>query len=489
MTHQKRIAICISGQVRTASEKLKEIAKQAEAVNADVFISVWEERGGKTFESGPRHLSILRVFGGKMAMFFPKTWCYGFETEFPDWRIIMPDRPSVTHSEIQEIFPEAVVEIEADRPELDLPAEKNSLRMLYKIFRCNQLKKEHEKAQDFTYDRVIRVRPDMLVDFQRLITPDLQKNELLASLRRGHSLHDKYWAGSSDTDNIMADLYEYATENRISSWKGIHQELTDYVAARGIIPIGAPSTLSDFREFGKYTEEEQCGIIKRFKKLLENNAETEKKESDPAFRALAKMVFTQASEYICAPTPKRPDPALAAQMESCLSADEPTENARLLLPIVSLAFACDQRASPEDRAKLAFCVLMDDALTWKPWLGFRARHIVEILPECGAELVPLIAEPNQSTLFSSGSDVIQPLLSLWAQQVAAFNTAAIHEAQEAMFRSFLNDQKVRAAVYNFLKEEGRFKELLAFANLVFDLNPAQKNAKVFLSHVERLIAK
>jgi len=125
-----RIAICISGQIRSSDERLLEIQREAEEIGADIFISVWENRGGKTFDSGHRTLSLFRIFEPRFAFFFPQVWSDGFRDLFPDWKSILPNRGQVTKIGLEKIFPNSVIEIEPDIPDLDLPGEINSLRML-----------------------------------------------------------------------------------------------------------------------------------------------------------------------------------------------------------------------------------------------------------------------------------------------------------------------------------------------------------------------
>lgn len=487
MTNSNRIAVCISGQIRTSNEKLKEISKKATEVGADVFISVWKERAGKTVESGPRHISILRIFGGKVALFFPRDWIYQFETLFPDWKDILPSRRPVTEAELLEIFPTAIVEIEDDRPELDLPEEKNSLRMLYKIFRCNLLKKSQEETQGFKYDRVIRVRPDMLVDFSVLAKPDLNKNDLLVLLRRGNSVHDKYWAGSSETDNTMAGLYEYSLEYRLGSWKGIHEELAGYVAMQGFNLIWAQATISDFVEFGGYVPEEKCSIANRFIEKLEDKNLAARADIHPTALTIATSILQNARGYSCFETSILPDLAVVAQLEALLEDSNKFDKNWSLLPVVTLAFACDLRFATQERANFAYHVLLDDALTWTSWLGFRIQNIVQILPECGTELLPLLSDSDRLPNLESRGDLSTRLAGLWEQRWAEIDQDRILKGHSDISTAFLKSGTARAAIHEYLSKKNRSEELLTFVRLLVERFPKQKNIKVLLTQTERLL--
>jgi len=485
MTNSSRIAVCISGQIRTSNEKLREISKKADQVGADVFISVWKQRAGKTIESGPRHISILRLFGGVVAMFFPKNWMYQFETMFRDWKNILPDKRPVTKAELLEIFPGAIVEVENDRPELDLPEEKNSLRMLYKISRCNLLKKNQEKLKGYKYDRVIRVRPDMLVDFNVLTKPELEEQDLLVLPRRGNSLHDKYWSGSSETDNTMADLYEYSLKHRVSSWKGIHQELTDYVAKKGFNLIWAQATISDFVAFGDYEPDEKCGIASRFIEILRDENQVDQSGIHPTVLKIVTSLLQNARDYSCFETSIQPDVEVVAQLETLLKESNRFDQNWSLLPVVTLAFACDSRFTPHERALFAWRVLLDDALTWKSWLGFRIQNIVQLLPDRGAELLPFVTDPNNAPDLDSGQDIAKRLANLWERRWKEFDRASFLQCHAEISNAFFKSRDVRSAIYDHLWEKNRQEELIAFARLLVEKFPEQKNTKVLLAKTER----
>ncbi len=474
MTSPKPVAICISGQVRTSSEKLLEIAAQAEKIGADVFISVWDMRGGKTIESGPRHIAIQRMFGGDLSIFLPRGLFFKFEDFCPNWQDILPARPPVTVPELEAAFPGAMAEVEPDRPDLDLPAEKNSLRMLYKIHRCNQLKRAHEAENGFRYERVIRVRPDMLVDFEKLATAPLGPKDLAVNLRRGESLHDKYWAGSSETDDLMADLFTYATTHRLADWQGIHEELTTYIRAQGLTPVGVPCTLSDFVDFGEYTKAERCEMAAKFGQLLA--------ESGVASReALMVDMLEKARAFVCAGAPISLPPESLPALQAQIAAPPPAQlDPWQLLPVLSLAAACDLAIPPDIRARLAYHVLLDDALNWKAWFRFRTLHMVNLLPERGAELVGLLTAPVAPP---PEGDI---LLGLWAKRLGVSSADDIKTAQDELAGFVLGSRQVRFSIHDYLKAEGRMQELLTYAQMVAKQFPDQRNVEVFLAMVTRL---
>ena len=494
MTNQQRIAVCISGQIRSSAEKLKEIAEKAREVDADVFISVWKERGGKTIESGPKHISFVRLFGGKFANFFPRNWIMQFHTEFPNWRDFIPAKSQVTEAELLDIFPDAFVEIEADKPELDLENEKNSLRMLYKIHRCNLLKKKYEKDHGFEYDRVIRVRPDMLIDFKSLTEPELEDSELLIFLRRENSVHDKYWAGSSDTDNIMADMYEYSLDNRISTWAGIHNELTEYIALKDINVVKANSTLTDFTEFGGYSNSERKQITENFLEHLDNYDYLHENEDEIEFFELASKIVRAAAEGATADghqsrTPIKLDFAIFEKLEARLETAHVLDRAWILLPITTYSLACNPDLPAHDRAILAFSAMMDDALAWKAWLGYRAHNTVELMPEKGTELVPLLAKTDTLLDLNPQSDIATRLMLLENRFRQKYTDSETLQAQQEISHRFLMNRDNRIAIFNYLRDNKKPDELLAFAEMLHKKYPEQNNVGVMLAQAKNAVAE
>ncbi len=491
MSNQKRIAICISGQVRTSNEKLMEISQKAREIGADVFISVWKDRGGKTIEAGTPHVTFERIFGGEMASFFPKNWVNNFKKMFPFWRDILPTYDAITESELLEIFPDAVVEIEDDRPELDLPREKNSLRMLYKIHRCNRLKKQHEKLLGYKYDLVIRVRPDMLIKFQDFANFEVDQNDLLIFLMRGDNniAHDKYWAGNSDVDDKMAAFYDFAKENRIQKWEGIHAELTNYIQICGFNQIDFRCVISDFKIFGAYSDDEKCEIIRNFVAHMEDSRKLRPKVYSAEYEKITLDVLRNATDLICHRNPTLPNGAVIDYLEVLLNDNQQQDNGRSLLPIISLAFACNPKTPPSDRAKLALKILLNDALTWKIWLGYRTHNIVKLMPHCGAELLPLFNNIDDITDAPASEKTTARLLTLWQRHEALFDEPTLSRAKADLWHAFLQPTEIRTSLLNFFKDNNRLDEMLLFAEALAQEFPEQKNVGVILAQTQKYVAE
>ena len=90
----------------------------------------------------------------------------------------------------------------------------NSMGMYYKILKCNELKCEYEKENNFEYDIVIRARVDFL--WHNYVTiDDLKniKNNIILSINDDYIMssnimtNDKFFAGSSKNMNKFCNLF------------------------------------------------------------------------------------------------------------------------------------------------------------------------------------------------------------------------------------------------------------------------------------------
>lgn len=236
----KSIAICISGQIRTPISELKKLAAEAEACSADVFVSVWTEIGQKTFEGAVGPKNIRRIVGRDTAKILPENWMGRMKGIFPDFHKFFPENTRVTKAALQAIFDGAVVEVEDDSPQFDFAQnDSNSLRMLYKIWRANQLKKQAEKLRGKRYDVVVRIRPDMLLAGSALTSLDLASESILV---QGHAnrnreyINDTVWVTSSENDDRLSALYHKCATVEDTGWRGIHRELFAVVASERLKP-------------------------------------------------------------------------------------------------------------------------------------------------------------------------------------------------------------------------------------------------------------
>jgi hypothetical protein len=234
-----KIAFCVSGQIRGPKSMLRDIAELAEKVGADVFLSVWEERGRKTFSGATGSYQLSRLMGVVPALMLPHAFYNRMHDIFPDIDRRLAAITEDVRDELAEIFPDAVTDIEAPIPDLDLETEgndTNSLRMLYKIWRCNRLKRDTEAARGQRYETVARFRPDVLPDVEAYRRMDVGPNHAAFPGRdhAGGRLSDVLWICDSPTDDYLSSLFGTAAQAPQRRWRTIHRELHAHAVAGGL---------------------------------------------------------------------------------------------------------------------------------------------------------------------------------------------------------------------------------------------------------------
>ncbi len=273
----KRIAVLISGQVRSDNGDLEKISRLCKQVDADVYICVWRKRGAKGFGGGQGLLQLSRVFGTRLAALMPRNWIgANMRKVFPKSDHIFPDLGALTHQQLAEIFPGATTELVEEKPDMSIPyMDSNSLRMLYMINKCNGLKRQAEIHGSFRYDIVIRHRPDVRLDYPKAIAEFERTGKVVfpkGNANNPKQLHDIYWAGSSKQDDTLSGLYHRALETRVEGWGGIHHELLDWTITHNIDLETYGCVLSGINDASFQDQQTQEKVAGNFVMAVENRA-------------------------------------------------------------------------------------------------------------------------------------------------------------------------------------------------------------------------
>tara|TARA_R110002124_G_scaffold35633_19_gene115767 strand:+ start:4379 stop:6034 length:1656 start_codon:yes stop_codon:yes gene_type:complete len=232
-------AVCISGQIRSETEGLLELAESVAQLDADIFVSVWKDRGAKVFGGATGRGHMIRMFGPIFGHCFPRSWLgVAVHKVFPDPARIFSTRGYVGKEDFAD-FPEGTeVEIESETFDLSFPySDSNSLRMLYKIRQANRMKTESEYRRGVIYEKVIRIRPDILLDPVALKSCQVDDKTVFIHGSGNDDprwIQDQYWLASSRGDDKIAELYDRALAMRESGWSGIHYELGDAIERAGL---------------------------------------------------------------------------------------------------------------------------------------------------------------------------------------------------------------------------------------------------------------
>lgn len=252
----RKVAICISGQLRGDEAHLRRVAALAEEVGADVYISVWEKCGRTTLSGAQNVTQKTRIFGEAVAAMMPAGELTQMFSEVERLYSALPAEDAGPI--LRRVFPGAVIETEPETIELSIMTtqpDRNSMRMLYKIWRCNRLKRKGETERGVRYDWVIRMRPDTLPSTRLFLS--LKSWEGMAvfprSDRRPGWLHDIFWICTSSIDDKLASLFARTITSGIEEWRGIHNELWSWTERLGIamridVAFVSPSDFSNPRE-------------------------------------------------------------------------------------------------------------------------------------------------------------------------------------------------------------------------------------------------
>lgn len=232
------LCICVSGQIRdnnhSAFAALQSLVSQLHSAGHEtqLIFSVWSEVSRKL--DGVINLKQLRkIFVADLVNLIPPTW-YGRNL----WKKLPAVYQYITENEernagefVQRYFPDAIVDVEdGDLMHLAFDQEvsdNNSIKMLYKIWRANEIKKGVERRRNKKFDFVVRVRPD----FSLLkISLDLPPGALaIPKAKANHStLEDTFAMGSSTALDYYSELFAKSISSEVR-WRGIHSMLSDHL--------------------------------------------------------------------------------------------------------------------------------------------------------------------------------------------------------------------------------------------------------------------
>ncbi len=223
-----RVALCISGQMRGYEETAPSIIKNiVEPLNADVFIHTWSEIGNSINEHRRTLPMPIPYYLSDRQLHHRPT----FDSLFPEFVRTITNSETVEESKLMEIFKPKRVVIE-DTPSPDeydaffgfgvpqklLAAQIKSQwsrQLFYKVWKCNEFKREAEKKGKFKYDLVIRLRPDLSIG-EPIPKEHLKNRDKLyfryRTLDPSYQIADQYFYGSSSIMDSVCDTYNKIPE-------------------------------------------------------------------------------------------------------------------------------------------------------------------------------------------------------------------------------------------------------------------------------------
>lgn len=182
---QRRIAVCLSGYARQFQECLPSFLKHlVKNQEVDVFIHSWDMQDYYLRTAEPQKLDQ----DAYISSFNPKSY-------------LIEERPT---------FPLSAAMLHCIREPRDC---EGMMSMFYSIFKANQLKRIYEETNNFTYDVVIRTRPDVLYKSDLDIPLNMKKEKIYIPVFGDFGgLNDQIAFGSSQVINKYCDTFNRVEE-------------------------------------------------------------------------------------------------------------------------------------------------------------------------------------------------------------------------------------------------------------------------------------
>lgn len=183
-----RIAVCISGEMRSFERAFRSIKQHLiDPYEPDIFIHTWSHRGAPTqarqtlpkwiLRAG-RYLSWVNSLNlryvkmyDSLAKKYPDEDSVSLgrlESLYSPRRIVIEDFPDNGLWDLHgKVVPEILLKRIAELDHLEGKglvsnrAVTGGLPMFYKIYACNELRKEYEREMGVNYDVIVRLRPDL----------------------------------------------------------------------------------------------------------------------------------------------------------------------------------------------------------------------------------------------------------------------------------------------------------------------------------------
>lgn len=226
---RKRLAVCLSGLVRTYRDTWVNFRDGLLAVNPDydidIFISTW------TIEHSNRSMERTRRLA----------WCGEHAPPFPENPIDYIDlqtryRPQVLEVEAPIEFP---VPWYVSTPGANI---QSLVSMWYKIWRADTLRRRHEQVLGFTYDAVARVRFDTMLPFPIRVAGRDLSTVYCPSMMQPRCYPDFDWTNdkfalSSSHNMSLYSTWMWEVPNLVAAGVPCHPEvlLFEHLRRKGLV--------------------------------------------------------------------------------------------------------------------------------------------------------------------------------------------------------------------------------------------------------------
>ena len=218
-----KVALCISGQMRGYLKAYPSVKKNIiDVFNPDIFIHTWDDLGTS--------LNLYRrILPPPMPHYLSKKFIDDssyFLSLFTNFSAEISSQSTVKEADLQKLYNPKSCVVEKSPPSEKFDdffgfkppsqiLEKQpkviwSRNLFYKVYKCNELKREFEKQNNFKYDLVIRLRPDLSIG--EIISHKVDKNTLYFRYRNinlSYQIADQYFYADSETMDKVCDIYNH----------------------------------------------------------------------------------------------------------------------------------------------------------------------------------------------------------------------------------------------------------------------------------------
>jgi hypothetical protein len=209
-----RVALCISGELRSFQQTYKELSKNIiEPLEPDIFLYSWDQIEGSWKQ---------RNKGNKYNNFFIDDF-EGIQNS----STLSKDVVDLYHPAdfvLENFLEEYKNEIKGVKRPRELLSDANKSRwsqynlpMFYTLYKCNELKKEYERKNNFTYDMVIKIRTD--VRFPKM-SKDFDAGVLENTLW--------YYPKDHNESHVVSDKFAFSNSAIMDYYSSVFTKLTDY---------------------------------------------------------------------------------------------------------------------------------------------------------------------------------------------------------------------------------------------------------------------
>lgn len=202
-----KVALCLSGHIRNLEENYESIKKNLlDHYDTDIFIHTWDTYG-------------WRVEGNNISVdedgFKGFDYYSGLINKNKILELVKPKEIVVDYyTDYESKFVEKAKNyVNLKHPDKDRPS--NMVSMWYKIFKCNEIKKDYELKNNFKYDIVIRSRADLYY-FEPIINEKIlmlyKKAAIIPTIESHGGISDMLAVGSSKIIDIVSNAYNHLDE-------------------------------------------------------------------------------------------------------------------------------------------------------------------------------------------------------------------------------------------------------------------------------------